>query len=330
MFKFLKNKTNLKIAGATMTIIFSLATCFSGALAWFGQQRAATLTTGAFSVTGPESVMFELYYLSSFTDSQSNTKPGNYNSTISAFSGYEISYPTAGFTKINYEDGQVTNDPDPTNISHLWPAHKLTFAIVVTSQSITKLALTNWSENEGHEPANAPMTEDDNYVRLSWATDIYGSAYSVANTGNIPNDIATAYQNYHAPDFSDSETYAVGAQVIYNKKIWKCHTAVTSAGAWTGDINWEVMDVFDYSETNVPTNPKEKLYVIDNVPTNETGYYTVVFFTIEFSDSSDTYYRLDKETGKFIKDAVYGNSNCYEGLAISSLEFAIEQIYEMV
>ena len=35
--------------------------------------------------------------------------------------------------------------------------------------------------------------------------------------------------------FSTSSTYAVGDYVVYNGKLWKCTTAVTKAGAWTGN-----------------------------------------------------------------------------------------------
>lgn len=35
--------------------------------------------------------------------------------------------------------------------------------------------------------------------------------------------------------FSTTKTYAVGDYVVYQLKLWKCTTAVTSAGAWTGD-----------------------------------------------------------------------------------------------
>lgn len=35
--------------------------------------------------------------------------------------------------------------------------------------------------------------------------------------------------------FSTTSTYAVGDYVVYKLKLWKCTTAVSSAGAWTGD-----------------------------------------------------------------------------------------------
>ena len=45
------------------------------------------------------------------------------------------------------------------------------------------------------------------------------------------------------PYFSTSSTYAVGAFVRYEDKIYRCHTAVASPGAWSGSTNWEVKDI---------------------------------------------------------------------------------------
>lgn len=39
--------------------------------------------------------------------------------------------------------------------------------------------------------------------------------------------------------FASTATYAVGAKVSYDSKIWKCTTKVETAGAWTGLDNWE-------------------------------------------------------------------------------------------
>lgn len=41
-----------------------------------------------------------------------------------------------------------------------------------------------------------------------------------------------------APDFSTSDTYEEGEWVNYNGKLWRCHTAVTTSGDWTGVSNW--------------------------------------------------------------------------------------------
>lgn len=47
-----------------------------------------------------------------------------------------------------------------------------------------------------------------------------------------------ATQKMFAPEFDATATYAVGAWVCYGGKAWQCHTAVSSAGDWTGTTNW--------------------------------------------------------------------------------------------
>ena len=48
-----------------------------------------------------------------------------------------------------------------------------------------------------------------------------------------------------APVFSTASTYAVDDVVLYNNNLYKCHTAVTVAGAWTGATNWTQVKVSD-------------------------------------------------------------------------------------
>lgn len=278
-------KTRLRIVLASAITIFSLASCFSVTIAWFQSNRQYSYEASSFSVVGPENVGFDLYYLDHFTVDEEN-KQGNYNSTIASFSGYENEYEDAVFTKINFEDDVVLNDPDPTDVRHLWPAHKLTYAIVITSKSIDKFSLINWSEKEGEEELDAAKTSAEQYVRLSWAIDIYGAAYSVLRSGNVANDVALGYKNSY---YDEAKS-----------------------------------DVFEYSEDNLaPISPKETLDIVESVPENLTGYQTIVYFTIEFSNNSDTFYRYNDATGFYVQDNILGNSNCYEGLSISDLEFKL-------
>ena len=46
-----------------------------------------------------------------------------------------------------------------------------------------------------------------------------------------------------APAFSESLTYLVGEYVTYGGVLYRCKTAVTVAGAWTGTSNWEADDM---------------------------------------------------------------------------------------
>jgi len=46
-----------------------------------------------------------------------------------------------------------------------------------------------------------------------------------------------------APPFSDQQTYFVGDYVTYGGVLYRCKTAVTTAGDWTGSSNWEETDM---------------------------------------------------------------------------------------
>lgn len=50
-------------------------------------------------------------------------------------------------------------------------------------------------------------------------------------------DIAQLKDNF-AGEFSPTSTYAVGTYVVYGGAFWRCTTAVTTAGSWTGASNW--------------------------------------------------------------------------------------------
>ena len=195
-----KTQVRLKIIGATATAIFSLASVFTGTYAWFASNQSVSATGMQVTIKAPDTVDFDMYYLASFTDEGDNTKDGNYNSTTGYYSGYEVDYEDATFTKIDFDN---PGNPSPASIDHLWPARRLTFAVALKSGSPNVLSLSDWSEGEGEEAADAAKTNASQYVRLSWAIDLYGAAYSVAKTENTNNDIATAYANHY---FSAAKT----------------------------------------------------------------------------------------------------------------------------
>ena len=288
-----KIRTRLKIVVATLTAIFSLFSVFTATFAWFSSNQTAKVTGSTIRIETPEKLEYELYYLSSFTDESSATRFGNYNSNIGYFSGYQLAYEDASFTKVNFTDGEVTNDPNPLNISHLWPAHKLTFAFVITQSTMNSLSISSWGEGEGSELPSAAKTNASQYVRFSWAVDIYGAAYSVEETNNTLNDVSTGFVSY----FND-DSYS---------------------------------DEFNYSESslaNVPPINKDPVTIVNDVPNNSEGYRTILFLTIEFSNDESTFYKLNETTGyyeHYVSGDLTGfNSNCYEGLALTSLVFSIQ------
>ena len=196
---------------STGVVIFSLAAAFSGTIAWFNTTKAATVNAGTFTVVAPEGVNYDLYYLDHFLDEEENTQPGNFNPSpsVNLFTGYEIDYANAVFTKVTYnQNGTVSNNPDPTDVMHLWPAHKLTYALAVSGSPISTLSLSDWSESVGEAVTNL-----GNHISLTWAINLYGKAYGSNASGNPASDIANAYSAYRTDQKSDAFNYSEG-QVV--------------------------------------------------------------------------------------------------------------------
>ena len=276
-------KTQFKIIAASTVAIFSLAGLIGGSFAWFTYSLQLSQTTSSFSVQAGEGVSFDLYYLHHFAIDQSTNKNGNYNYDTQLFAGYETTYSNPVFTKVNYDSsGNVTDAVDPTNIGYLWPAHRVTYALVVTSGSLNSFSLTTWSEVTSATVLTQVNSEDVR-VSLSWATDIYGGAYYVTNTGVVLDDIAAGFTSYASDN--------------------------------------TVTDKFLYSQTNIAPEEKTSIEIVDSI-SGESGANkrVVLYFSIEFSNNSNTFYTYSNPY--YVKDPL-GNSNCYEKLSLSGLVFRI-------
>lgn len=291
MFKK-KISTRLKIVAATATVIFTLATVFTSTIAWFSTKTSAEVSGATFTVKNVSGLEYDLYYLDHFVVNESN-KDGNLNTTFDIHSGYEVGYSNAVFNKINFDDnGNVIDDEDnivsddlnPTNISHLWPAHKLTYAIVIKNGGISRFSLQSWDEETDEDAKTKDNQDNDVLISLSWAINLYGAAYNIAKTNDVAADVATGYASYSGATLSDT---------------------------------------FNYSQASPAPAPKPAINVINSV-SGESSDATrqILYFSIEFDDSSDTYYELDENDSYYTK-SVYGNSNCYENLILKDLVFML-------
>ena len=280
--KVKKNKTLGKVIIATTIAIFSLMSAFTGTIAWFASNRDVNVSGGSFKVQTPVGISYEIYELHNFTD-----KDGNYSDTVGEYIGYENPSTTAEFSKITFdEDGVPEQDPNPIDISHLWPAHKLTYALVIGS-SFANFSLDTWGETT----LDTAMVDAQTHVSLSWTINIYGGAYYVNKTNNYQDeednilaDISTGYNTYEA------------------------------------DANVE--DVFTYSESG-EDDPEGPIPVVNSISgVSGNNKRIILYFSIEFSNESDTFYKYNSSTHYYYKNSG-GNSNCYKGLSLNDLVFRL-------
>ena len=288
-----KKKNNIVIAVNTALVLFTLASGFTGTYAWFNAQRTMETEASGFEVSSFPGTEFELYYLDGFVDNEGIKRhDGNQNSDTGVFSGYEVEYSKATFTKVEYLDGSVVNSPDPTDITHLWPAHKMTYAFIMTQGDFSSFTLDQCSEKEDG-PALVGL---DSPVLLSWAINIYGGVYLVDEPeGELTDEekaaamLSDAYSSYYA-----------AAKV----------------------------DGFGYSQAEPALKDGEGLCTTQStiIPDDSAvgdGDTTIAFFTIEFSNDPGTFYSRSTSSPYYYSLDEYGDSNCYEGLSLNTLEFSI-------
>lgn len=122
--------------------------------------------------------------------------------------------------------------------------------------------------------------------------------------------------------FSTSSTYAVGDYVIYNGKLWKCTTAVTSAGAWTGNglsvrsnnngilLDMDTTKFLKFLDSDRPGSPCG----IPELYANDGGTYQI---HLTYATTSNDYYfssaaDLEEQTGLVVSSAIGGVSFSYD------------------
>lgn len=106
----------------------------------------------------------------------------------------------------------------------------------------------------------------------------------VTNPALNPSDTSS-----WAPEFDpDKSDYNVGDVVSYDNKQWRCATAITTAGPWTGSTNWvEALPYFDLSGLgtifNVVIPVNENLTDMLTFAPGDMAelYFTQTSFTVE-------------------------------------------------
>lgn len=97
-------------------------------------------------------------------------------------------------------------------------------------------------------PLTATIFYQDNLKnKILFSMEVIDNKVNKVDSGSTYEEYTSARASYnldHAlrhilgldvDTFSTTKTYAVGDYVVYDGKLWKCTTAVTTAGAWTGN-----------------------------------------------------------------------------------------------
>lgn len=112
---------------------------------------------------------------------------------------------------------------------------------------------------------NAKKAGDDAQADATQALSDAGSATTTANSadGKASGAVASI-----AAAFDSTSTYDVGTIVMYNSLLYRCTTAITTPGDWTGTANWtrisiipdlRFSDLYD-SDIDSPANGQTLIY----------------------------------------------------------------------
>lgn len=285
------NKNKRVIVAATAAIVFSLFSTFSGTVAWFAASQTYSAEVGAFSIDTPPGISVDLYYLDHFEEIVDETPVrfnGNLNPSLHAFSGYHVAHEGAIFERTsNYVPFASES---PVSVDELWPAHRLTFAAVITSgvaKNFNLLECDGGISSSIYALTHDAETDEDilSPVSLLWAIDIKGKCYFA----DTPED---AYEDYRR-DYDGLD---------------------------------DCCDVVEGEKASFPQS------IASGVAAG-SGAYQIFLFSIEFSNSPETFYSpieyqetpTPVESRDYVEeDSATGNSNCYENLTLAHLSFELE------
>ena len=229
-------------------IIFGLAGLASGTMAWFLTSTTFETRMESFSVVAPPGVSFELYYLDHFTESMVN-KTGNWNTTISEYSGYSSLYEDVTFQKVEYNDDHSVNTTnthgkDPTDIQKLWPAHQLTYALVLNESAPTRFALKSWAEEV---KAVSPAQAIDQEIGVVSIQKIDEEIFDEVHRTNYEiTFLDNSVVPFYVPDGGDpvSESDAVSVEISGSDEwiVNSVNTGISSLGEG-GELQKEVLSI---------------------------------------------------------------------------------------
>ena len=283
------NKFKLKqVLLSAFVLLISFGAAATATFAWFTVNRNANLGNSNISIDQSIESYKLKYYEGNYTTEDGNTKYTGYQDYKDISS---CSYST-DFIKMS------DSAPELWNITDMFPDTRYTFAFELTISSGSQIS------------------------RAGLAITKYKSTNFTATSN--PEDRLTMYKvNPNNTEEVLGGIYLSEAINIYAGGMLKQDNKMDAAalnflnGFELGNRTKELQDVFRESGDGTGFDGVDLAYVNDS---SLSGKTIVVFFTIEFSNASDTYYTYFRRSGNdiyYYKDTENGSSNCYQLLEFS-------------
>ena len=284
--------------GMSVLIISSLAT---STYAWFVSRNKATVNTTTMTVDA--GLQYKFF---AFNGNFQGSNPSN------PVAGYTTATPTGTFEN-NFTE--ITS-ASQTAFDNMWPGERLTFAVHVWAISKTKITLsvTEFASEITGINIRAVKIVDEvvqmSAIDMAWAINLYGC--QSADAGYYSQFIE-GYEPYDSTVQSPTKTALT-------------NVLPRTIGTVVSDETKETEFTLAESTSTDGQIDQDATY----------GYETYLFYTVEFSNLGETWYRETDSTGTaeypyhgtgdikyYIQDSIYGNSSCYEGLSFSISQLKI-------
>ena len=286
------NKFKLKqVLLSAFVLLISFGAAATATFAWFTVNRNANIGNSNISIDQSIKSYKLMYYEGNYTTEDGKKK----------YTGYQ---DYGKISSCKYSDFKEMSDdaPELWRITDMFPDTRYTFAFELTISSGSQISR-----------AGLAITE---YTSKNYTATI------------VEEDRLTMYKvNPNKPEEVLGGIYLSEAINIYAAGMLKEDNEMNTAalnflhGFELKNESSSLTDVFD--ESVIKKGDGSDFDGVDLAYVNApslSGKTIVVFFTIEFSNASDTYYTYSHRSGNniyYYKDTVNGSSNCYQLLSFS-------------
>ena len=239
-------------------------------------------------------------------------------------------------TRIEYSAANLAT-VQALNVPYIYDSNWIYYGVETTEYDLSDTSYAYRISDYGTEefigtslPLTATIFYQDNLRnKLMYSCEVIDNKVNKVDSSSTYEQYTSARASYNLDQalrhilgldvdtFSTSKTYAVGDYVVYNGKLWKCTTAVSTAGAWTGNglkiyndnsgivLDFDSKKFLDFLQTDatdkgVSICPAPEVYAL------EGGEYAVHLtytqFPSDFEYSSAA--ALQEATGIVVSDAV--------------------------